>query len=155
MSGVLTAFVLVLFLAVAYPAFASSSESDSGASGGWLTMRLTASEIAQYAAAAGFEGDDLPVAVSIALAESSGKTDAYNPETAANTPEGLGSVGLWQIYLKVHPEYTREQLLDPRSNAFAAYSVYRQAGNSFRPWSTYKSGAYVAHLDDATAAVNA
>jgi len=107
------------------------------------------SGIAVYAANAGFEGADLIMAVAIALAESGGRVDAYNPETAAGTPEGKGSYGLWQIYLKAHPEFEGVDLYDPQNNANAAYAIYEAAGESFRPWSTFKNLAYVSHLDDA------
>jgi hypothetical protein len=117
--------------------------------------KLTASEISLLAYNAGFSGDDLITAVAIALAESGGQTGAYNPEITANTPLGQGSVGLWQIYQKAHPEFTGMDLHDPQVNANAAYSVYRQAGFSFHPWSTFKNNAYLTYLNDASGAVNA
>lgn len=97
---------------------------------------------------AGFAGADLPVAVAIALAESGGNPNDYNPETAASggTPQGQGSYGLWQIYLKKHPEFAGVNLYDPQTNANAAYLIYSKAGNSFQPWSTYKYGQYQAFL---------
>lgn len=106
-------------------------------------MTLSPAQIAQYAAAAGFTGKDLITAVDIALAESGGNPGAYNPETAAagGTPQGQGSYGLWQIYLKMHPEFAGENLADPQTNANAAYSIYAIAGG-FTPWSTYTSGEY-------------
>jgi hypothetical protein len=106
-------------------------------------MNLSPAQIAQYAAAAGFTGNDLLTAVDIALAESSGNPAAYNPETAASggTPQGQGSYGLWQIYLKMHPEFQGMNLADPQTNANAAYSIYAVAGG-FTPWSTYTSGEY-------------
>jgi Lysozyme like domain len=104
-------------------------------------MNLTAGQIAQYAAAAGFAGGDLVTAVAIALAESNGNPAAYNPETAAGAPAGQGSVGLWQIFLMMHPEFAGEDLTDPQTNANAAYSIYSIAGG-FTPWSTYTSGQY-------------
>src|SRR5271163_4995402 len=104
---------------------------------------LSPAQIAQYAAAAGFTGNDLLTAVDIALAESGGNPAAYNPETAASggTPQGQGSYGLWQIYLKMHPEFAGVNLADPQTNANAAYSIYAIAGG-FTPWSTYTSGEY-------------
>ena len=111
--------------------------------------------IAVYARNAGFQGADLLTAVAVALAESSGDPNAYNPETAAGAPEGEGSYGLWQIYLHAHPEFQGQNLFDPQTNANAAYAVYRAAGNSFRPWSTYLNGAYTAHLTEAGTMVNA
>lgn len=115
---------------------------------------LDANAIAQYAAAAGFSGSDLVTAVAVALAESGGNTQAYNPETAAGTPQGQGSFGLWQVYLKAHPEFQGWNLFDPTQNATAAFRVY-SAGSSFRPWSTFKNGAYAKYVASAQGAVNA
>jgi Lysozyme like domain len=106
---------------------------------------LTAAQIAFYAQAAGFSGNDLDTAVAIALAESSGNPNSYNPETAAGTPSGEGSYGLWQIYLAAHPEYAGVNLYDPQTNASAAYTIYAAAGG-FSPWATYNSGAYQAYV---------
>lgn len=114
-----------------------------------VTGNLSAAQIAVYAANAGFQGTDLQRAVAIALAESSG-----NPNVVGDlnlTPGG--SVGLWQINLAAHPEFAGMYLTDPQTNANAAYSVYQAAGNSFSPWSTFKSGAYEAYLPQAQSAV--
>jgi Lysozyme like domain len=113
-------------------------------------MNLSPAQIAQYAANAGFAGDDLVTAVAIALAESNGgNPNAYNSEPQdvpgnygrASAGDGLGSYGLWQIYLAAHPEFAGANLLDPQTNANAAYSIYAIAGG-FRPWSTFTSGVY-------------
>lgn len=103
--------------------------------------QLSPNQIASLAYQAGFRGMALTLATAVALAESSGNTDAYNPETAAGTPQGMGSYGLWQIYRNAHPEFGNANLYDPAINAQAAYSVYRAAGNSFTPWSTYNNGS--------------
>lgn len=106
------------------------------AGGNFGMGNLSASDIAGYAQNAGFSGSDLTMAVAVALAESSG-----NPGVVGDlsiTPGG--SVGLWQINLKYHPEFAGQDLTDPQINANAAYSIYRAAGNSFSPWSTYKNG---------------
>lgn len=103
--------------------------------------------IVSVARNAGFQGEDLAIAVAVALAESQGNAMAYNPETAAGTPTGQGSYGLWQIYLKVHPEFIGWNLYDPQTNANAAFQVYQAAGNSFKPWSTFNSDKYLAQLD--------
>jgi hypothetical protein len=118
-------------------------------------MKLQIPQLVALASGAGFVGDDLTTAVSIALAESGGDPQAYNPERAANTPQGYGSFGLWQIYLKAHPEYKGQNLFDPQLNASAAFAVYSSAGNSFRPWSTFGNGAYQAHVDAVNAVVSA
>jgi Lysozyme like domain len=101
-----------------------------------------------YAKAAGFTGADLAIAVAVALAESGGNPNAYNPETAAGTPQDMGSYGLWQIYLNAHPEFAGQNLLDPQTNANAAFSVYQAAGNSFKPWTTFKTGAYLSKMSN-------
>jgi hypothetical protein len=106
---------------------------------------LAPSDLQTYAANAGFSGNALATAVAVALAESGGNPNAYNPETAAGAPTGKGSYGLWQIYLNAHPEFAGLNLMDPQTNANAAFSVYSAAGG-FAPWSTYKSGAYVSFL---------
>jgi Lysozyme like domain len=118
-------------------------------------VRYTPAQIAQFAANAGWTGDDLLTAVAVALAESGGNAKAYNPERGAGTLPGQGSYGLWQIYLHAHPDFTTMDKFDPQLNANEAYKVYVEAGNSFTPWSTYKNGAFEAHLDDAQAGVNA
>lgn len=141
--------VVFVLVAIVILLLALPSESFGLSVGQGLGMgKLSASQIAQYAANAGFTGNDLATAVSIALAESGG-----NPKAVGDlgiTPGG--SVGLWQINLKYHPEFAGEDLTDPQTNANAAYSVYAAAGFSFHPWSTFKSGANVAYLADAQAA---
>lgn len=155
--------LLGLFFAAAYERFGASSSGVPNGAGGDSApspapnnfMRLTASQIAQLAINAGFTGADLTNAVAVAFAESSGNPVAYNPETQAKTPEGEGSFGLWQIYRHAHPEFSAMDLYDPQTNANAAYSVYSGAGYSFRPWSTFKSGAYVAHLTESQNGIDA
>lgn len=102
--------------------------------------QLTPNQIAYYAYRAGFRGAALNQAVAIALAESGGRTEAYNPETAARTKAGSGSRGLWQIYGTAHPEFNNSQAFDPQTNANAAFKIFREAGNRFSPWSTYNAG---------------
>jgi len=112
---------------------------------GGLMGNLSPQQISQYASNAGFAGEDLITAVAIALAESSGNPGAVGD---LDITKG-GSVGLWQINLRWHPEYTADSLKDPQVNANAAFAVYSAAGDSFTPWSTYKTGAYLAHMSQA------
>lgn len=102
---------------------------------------LTPSQLQSLAYNAGFRGSDLKTAVAVALAESGGNPLAYNPETAAHTPAGSGSRGLWQIYGAAHPIYNSTAVFNPQANANAAYSVYKAAGNRFTPWSTFNNGS--------------
>ena len=97
-------------------------------------------DLVAMAVKAGFAGMAANIAAAIALAESSG-----NPDAIGDLSLGV-SVGLWQINLKAHPHFTRFGLLKPQNNANAAFEVYRDAKNSFSPWSTYNSGAYLKHM---------
>ena len=94
-------------------------------------MKLSLDQLKGLAAQAGFTGDDINIAAAVAMAESGGDPNAYNTE---------GSYGLWQVYLPAHPQYANDPnaLYTPSFNAQAAYSIWRAAGNSFNPWSTYK-----------------
>ena len=107
-----------------------------------MSNNLTQDQISQLAAAAGFQGSDIQTATAIAQAESSG-----NPLVTGDlniTPGG--SVGLWQINLAAHPNYTAAELMNPAANAAAAYALYKAAGYKFTPWSTYNNGAYSQYL---------
>jgi hypothetical protein len=84
----------------------------------FLQPKLGIPELKQLASNAGFSGDDLDTAVAIALAESGGDPEAYNPETEAGTAPGRGSYGLWQIYQTAHPEYDSATLFDPQGVVF-------------------------------------
>jgi hypothetical protein len=109
--------------------------------------------IARLAYDAGFRGQDLLTAVAVAYAESGGDPKNYNPETAAGTPPGMGSYGLWQIYRKAHPEFADWDLNDPATNARAAFRVWKSAGGSFRPWSTFQHGSQLKFMPRAIAEV--
>jgi hypothetical protein len=142
------------FLLLAAFAFIELLPNESGISGislGSIFGDLSASQIAQYAANAGFTGANIAVAVAVALAESGGSPNALGD---VNISPG-GSVGLWQINLAAHPELAGENLNDPQTNANAAFGVYTAAGNSFSPWTTYVDGTYNSFLAQAEAGVNA
>lgn len=142
----MTILLILVLLFAAYEAYVNVG----GISQGNTPNFQSPSSIYGYAANAGFSGSDLVTAVAIALAESGGNANAYNPELAAQAlngaPDGQGSAGLWQIYQFAHPEFEGEDLYDPQTNANAAFSVYSDAGNSFSPWTTFKSAAYLAHI---------
>jgi Lysozyme like domain len=98
---------------------------------------------------AGFSDSDAVIAAAIAWAESGGDPSVYNAEAGApgGTPQGQGSYGLWQIYLRDHPEFAGQNLYDPQTNANAAFRVYQKQG--WNAWSTFKSGAYRQYLPTA------
>lgn len=99
---------------------------------------MNASQIAQVAAQAGFPASAIPIAVAIALAESSG-----NPGARCSNCLGASedSRGLWQINVKAHPQYAAVNLYDPLTNAQAALAV-SGGGSNWSPWTTFKTGAY-------------
>ena len=106
---------------------------------------LNQEEIARAARAAGFPEDKIATMTAIAMAESSGDSAALN-----NNPNtGDLSYGLWQINMigdmgperrKLFGIKSNEELLDPITNAKAAYKIYELQG--YGAWSVYKSGKY-------------
>lgn len=119
--------------------------------------KLSPAQIAEYAHDAGFRGQDLTVAVAVALAESGGDTKAHNPVPPDN------SYGLWQINMigSLGPARRDQfdldgnrELFDPQENAKAAWAISGH-GDSFQPWTTYTSGAYKKYLDDARRGIRA
>ena len=93
-------------------------------------------------------------AAAIALAESGGDPSKIDNTEYAARPgfhepvagaEPEYSVGLWQINLLAHPEYTEAEMLDPAQNAAAAVKISGNGG-SFSQWTTYTNGAYRTYL---------
>jgi hypothetical protein len=84
-------------------------------------------EVARYAQAAGFHGDDLVKAVAHAGAESS-----FDP-TKVNF---LTCVGLMQIrqpvHVKAHPTWSVAWLKNPANNMQAAFTLFKESG--WAPW---------------------
>ena len=101
--------------------------------------------ISSYASNAGFSGSDLAIAVAIAYAESGGDASIVGDQTLA--PEAGPSYGLWQIDVgtRAHPEYADSDLLDPQTNANAAYEIWQNRG--WTEWATYNNGKYLKFLD--------
>ena len=87
----------------------------------------------------GLHGNSATIAAAIAMAESGGNTSAENLSSVED------SIGLWQINLKAHPQYTRTAMQDPLQNALAMYSI-SNGGTNWNPWSTYTNGAYRKYL---------
>ncbi|MGM1059976.1 type VII secretion target [Saccharothrix sp. Mg75] len=118
---------------------------------------LSPERIARHAHDAGFRGQDLTIAVAVALAESGGDPRAHN----ATPPDN--SYGLWQVNMlgALGPARRREfgldanrELFDPAENARAANRISGD-GRDWTPWSTYTNGAYKKHLDEARRGVEA
>lgn len=107
----------------------------------------TGAKIAAVAHNAGFSGNALTVAVAVAKAESGWNARAKGGPNSNGTYDW----GLWQIN-DVHKP-SEAQKVNAVENAKVAFKVYRDAGNSFRPWAAFNSGAYKAHMPAATQAV--
>ncbi|MDA3642843.1 transglycosylase SLT domain-containing protein [Saccharopolyspora indica] len=115
---------------------------------------LTDQQIAEHAANAGFSGDDLRIAVAVALAESKGDPGAIG-DVSLQTEAFGPSVGLWQIR-SVNPGHGnafdrahRDEAAnaDPATNARNAYAIFREHG--WGQWSTYTEGQYRRFMDRA------
>lgn len=92
----------------------------------------------------GFPKSVAPVAAAIAIAESGGKTDVVSkPNT-----NGTVDYGLWQINSSHTALLASGKWSDPNDNAVMAYTLYKNAGNKFTPWTTFNDGAYKKTLKD-------
>ncbi len=90
---------------------------------------------------AGFPDAQLDTAAAVAMAESGGVASKVN-RAPDRRPNPEVSVGLWQVNVLAHPEFTEAALLDPAANARAAYAVFQKAGGAWSPWSTFTHGDY-------------
>jgi peptidoglycan hydrolase CwlO-like protein len=112
---------------------------------------LAPEQIALVAQKAGFTGQNLEIAVAVALAESGGNVNAEGDVAIG------GSFGLWQVFCMAHPTLIPPSnpdsvaWYDPWQNARWAYQI--SGGSNWHPWSTYKHGTYQAFMDEARAAV--
>jgi soluble lytic murein transglycosylase-like protein len=102
---------------------------------------MNLSQLRDLAASVGFPDPDLAAAV--AMAESGGNPNAIGDVTLGR------SVGLWQINLAAHPQYDEASLLDPTTNASAAFEISR-GGTNWGPWTTYRTGAYEQYYSPST-----
>ena len=131
--------------------YSSAQGQVSGGSGGGGV--LSDIEIANAARSAGFKGQDLITAVSVALAESDG-----NPATVYNNSDNAKSsdLGLFQIN-----DYWNREWLDgsfgdpfnPYDSARMAYDIWSKRG--WRDWVTFTKGRNNKYMSRAIAAARA
>ncbi|RUP26990.1 hypothetical protein BC936DRAFT_138755 [Jimgerdemannia flammicorona] len=113
-----------------------------------LTGKLeSATDIASIARTAGFSGNGLIISIAIALAESSGYTQAVLVNTDCSRDRGL-----WQINSRWHAEVTDSQAFNPQSCAKAAFTI-SSGGTNWQQWTTYTNGDYQKHMAEAQKAV--
>jgi len=122
--------------------------------------QYTRDEIAQILRTAGIPEKDIPVMVAIAMAESSGNSDAIGDEDLVND-KWNESIGLFQIRSLKNPEQfsgsdklrVREDLFDPINNAKAAYAISKQ-GTNWTPWTTFTKGTYKNYMGEQSSRSN-
>jgi cell wall-associated NlpC family hydrolase len=102
-----------------------------------LVTAAPGASAAAGAAARYFPASQVPMAVAVAGAES-----GYRPGATNHNTNGSTDFGEWQIN-SVHADLLGgRNWADLNENAWMAYQVWRQAGGSWSPWSTFNSGAY-------------
>jgi len=115
--------------------------------------KYTRQQIIELLRQAGVPEQDIPTMVAIAMAESTGNTDAQGDKTLANSKWG-NSVGLFQIRsLRDPSKYTgvdrlrdAAKLEDPVYNAKAAWAISKE-GTDYSPWTTFNEGTYQKYMD--------
>lgn len=118
--------------------------------------QLTIEQLVGLAKGAGFSADEAVIMAAIAMAESGGNSNRTNfvpPDKSyglwqINMIGGLGPARLQQFGLS-----SESQLLDPVTNAKAAYAIRRSQG--LDAWTVYKTKAYKNFLSQAQSARNA
>jgi hypothetical protein len=98
---------------------------------------LTPAQVAGYVIQAGFKGSAAIDAISVALAESGGRTDAVNVNGDKWKSRDRG---LFQINSHWHPEVSDAQAFDPKAATAAAYKI-SHAGADWSAWSTWPVAA--------------
>jgi hypothetical protein len=117
---------------------------------------LNAQQIAALLKKQGFAKEKIPTMTAIALAESGGRPEAFNPKGLdksyglfqVNMYGGLGPARMKQFGLKQEKE-----LFNPETNVRAAKQILGSQG--LGAWSVYKSGKYKEFLPQAQKAVQA
>lgn len=97
--------------------------------------------VAAHVRAAGFPESEVAIAVAVANAESSLKPTATNRNTNGSTDYGLFQIN------SIHGSILSQgKWSDPADNAVMAFKIWSQAGDSWRPWVTFNTGAYRKYL---------
>jgi hypothetical protein len=105
---------------------------------------LSVFQIAGLAKEAGFPASQIAIAVAVSLAESGGRTDNVSPPNK----DGSHDKGLWQINDHAHSDLLAQyNWANPHDNAKMAFLVWKAAGNSWTPWTVFKTGDYKNELN--------
>lgn len=112
-------------------------------------MRWPAPVVAGIARAAGWTGDDLTMAVAVALAGSDGDDSFVLPGVAGLVDDRIG----WWLIPAGDLDYpARVELARPAVNAETARQLWADAGGSWAWNPAYAAGTWTARLDEARAA---
>lgn len=115
--------------------------------------QLSIKECYDLAIGVGFDTDGAIVMTAICMAESGLRTDAVGVNgPTQGCPDGSRDRGIAQINNCYHPDVSDECAFDPACCLRAAYQI-SSGGSNFYPWSTYKGGQYIPHLDEVAKAL--
>jgi hypothetical protein len=104
-------------------------------------MALSFSQLYWLARSVGLSHEDARIAAAVAMAESAGNPGAIGDRGT--------SYGLWQVHLPAHPWAASMNMLDPYQNALAMARI-SGGGKNWKPWTTYRTGAYKRYLAEPT-----
>ena len=107
-------------------------------------VKLSATDVVLVAKDAGFEGNQLRIAVAVSFAEDP------SHDTSARGP--VGEIGLWQIYPKAWPQFASQNLDDPNVNARTAFEISQHQPKHWNYWTTWPLQAS-SRLPDASATI--
>ena len=120
-------------------------------SSGSTPQVLSKAQLKQLARNAGFPETELNTFAAVAMGESSGRSDAYNGKGNDD------SYGIMQINMLDRPGYqmgterraqfglkSNDELLDPQTNANAAFKIWQSQG--WEGWGAYTNGSYSSYL---------
>jgi hypothetical protein len=118
-----------------------------------MAKTYTKSEIAKMLRQVGFPESEIPTMTAITMAESGGRSDAFNPRgpdlsyglAQINMYENLGPERRSQFGLK-----SNEELYDPITNLRAAKAIYDQQG--LNAWGAYTNQSYKKFLPESAQA---
>ena len=101
----------------------------------------------------GMKPENARILAAVGMGESGGNSGIDTVQSGLDPNKSNEySLGLFQINAQAHGDklrrrgWTVEDLRDPSKNAAIAVEVFREAGNSFRPWSVYQKGLHKQYL---------
>jgi cell wall-associated NlpC family hydrolase len=105
--------------------------------------------VANVLRAAGFPESAIPTMMAIGQAES-----GWNPSATHSNSNGSMDAGLFQIN-SIHKgnSWYPSNPLDPYQSAVAAYNIWKGAGQTFKDWTVYNTGAYKKFIPSSVPAI--